>query len=603
MSHPAFSLSNLAVITGGASGIGLAFARKWASMGMRIAVLDRDITPLEDGKSDIPEEQLRAFVCDVSDYDAVQGSVAEIIKWGAGVPSVLFNNAGAGMNPGKAWENPDGWRQLANINLFGVMHSVAAFLPAMLESGKPGVVINTGSKQGMTNPPGAGAYNLSKAGVVNYTQTLARELREAQADRESEHISAHLLIPGFTYTGMIRRFIKEKPPAAWTSEELVEYASPRIERGDFYILCPDNDVSRELDIARLQWHADEVAENRPALSRWHADYEGAFAHATAQPHEPHTSEPSKVWTTHTLDSANPYEFSDIVQNLADAPPQKVAATLLRPPRASEPVPCVIALHGSMGWRGHHHEHAVGLLEQGIAVLRVHSFESRNVADVVGDQLSVTAAMMLHDAFTGLRLLQSLAEIDSQRIGIAGWSLGGQVALYAALEQVIEALSKNGERFAAHAPVYPAAHITPQDNRWSSAPIHVFTGEADDYTPVHFIRELVPQITAGGGNIALDIYPDAHHSFDSPDPLNWIPHALRLGKRGVEMDAQGNMHYTSESGETFALNSKEDREKMFAATKNVGAHTGVEWRAREACMHDLPKFFQTAFGMLPLVPKP
>ena len=460
--HPAIAAGKLAVITGGASGIGLAFARKLADRGMKVALIDRDCSALEDGDSGIAGAQLSLHQCDVANLEAMRGLAATITEQ-HGVPSVLFNNAGAAVAPKPSWEDPEGWRRLLDINLWGVIHSVAAFLPAMIEGGEPGIVLNTGSKQGLSNPPGSGAYNLSKAGVVSYSEFLARELRNLP----DSNLSAHLLVPGFTYTGMISRFLPEKPAGAWTSEELVDYALPRLERGDFYLVCPDNDVSVELDAARLQWHLDDLVENRPALSRWHPEYETGFNQVTAPLAPAHTEEPSQVWRTHLLDSQNAYEFVDLVQGLESAPEQKVAATLLRPPRAQGPVPCVIALHGSMGWRGHHHEHAVGLLEQGIAVLRVHSFESRNVDNVVRDQLTVTAAMMLCDAFAGLRLLSGFDEIDASRVGVAGWSLGGQVALYAALEQIAEALAPDGKRFAAHAPVYPAAHITPEDNRWSA----------------------------------------------------------------------------------------------------------------------------------------
>ena len=105
------------------------------------------------------------------------------------------------------WADLQAWKRQLEINLWGVIHCCHAFLPAMLEGGEPGVVINTGSKQGITNPPGNGAYNLSKAGVKSYTESLAHALRQ----EENCALTAHLLIPGFTYTGMIARFIPEKP--------------------------------------------------------------------------------------------------------------------------------------------------------------------------------------------------------------------------------------------------------------------------------------------------------------------------------------------------------------------------------------------------------
>lgn len=275
-SHPALQPGGTAVITGGASGIGLAAGIQYASMGMNVLVADRDADQLK-----LAEETLHAsakngaktlgYACDVSiapEVDALARTAAETF----GDISVLMNNAGAGMNPGKPWENTDGWKRLLEINLWGVIHGVQAFVPRMLETGKPGLVINTGSKQGITRPPGNSAYNLSKAGVIAFTESLAHELRQI----EDCQLSAHLLVPGFTYTGMISQFLPEKPDAAWTSEQVVDFMLQSLEADDFYILCPDNDVSREMDERRIQWNADDLIKNRPALSRWHPDHADAF---------------------------------------------------------------------------------------------------------------------------------------------------------------------------------------------------------------------------------------------------------------------------------------------------------------------------------------
>jgi NAD(P)-dependent dehydrogenase (short-subunit alcohol dehydrogenase family) len=143
----------------------------------------------------------------------------------------------------------------------------------MLERGRPGLVISTGSKQGITTPPGNPAYNLSKAGVKVFTEALAHDLR----GREGCRITAHLLIPGFVFTGLTRGDRTEKPAAAWTPEQTVDFLLERLDAGDFYILCPDNDVPRALDERRILWAAGDIVENRPALSRWHPDFAEAFA--------------------------------------------------------------------------------------------------------------------------------------------------------------------------------------------------------------------------------------------------------------------------------------------------------------------------------------
>ena len=195
-----------------------------------------------------------------------------VVRERFGGTDVLMNNAGIGpesaiLGPAAAWE-----RTLA-VNLWGVIHGSQVFAPGMIARDRPGLVVNTGSKQGITTPPGNPAYNVSKAGVKAFTEALAHSLRNT----EGCQVTAHLLIPGFVFTGLTSGERRDKPPAAWTPEQTVDFMLTRLEAGDFYILCPDNDVSRELDERRMAWAAGDVIENRPALSRWHPDYAEVFA--------------------------------------------------------------------------------------------------------------------------------------------------------------------------------------------------------------------------------------------------------------------------------------------------------------------------------------
>ena len=265
----AISPDNLAVVTGAASGIGLAMTKRLALAGMRICLVDWAETvshaAAEVGALATP------FIVDVADRAAVE-RLAEEVRDRFGPVSLLMNNAGVGSGA-DALSAPEAWSRVLGVNLMGVLNGVQAFVPTMVTGDKPGMVINTGSKQGITQPPGNTAYNVSKAGVKALTEGLAHTLRE----RTGERVTAHLLIPGFTYTGMTRQRVVEKPPNAWTPEQVVDFMFERLEAGDFYILCPDNEVTREMDEKRMVWAIGDLIENRPALSRWHPAWQDRFA--------------------------------------------------------------------------------------------------------------------------------------------------------------------------------------------------------------------------------------------------------------------------------------------------------------------------------------
>ena len=139
-------------------------------------------------------------------------------------------------------------------------------------------------------------------------------------------------------------------------------------------------------------------------------------------------------------SCDPFEIHHILTGIERAPARDVFGWLILPEKAAERAPCIVCCHGSMGWRGHHHEHMVRWLEMGIAVFRVHSFDARNVTSIVADQMAVTHAMLLADAFRALELLAGHPAIDPARIGLTGWSLGGTVSLYGAWSPIAEALA-------------------------------------------------------------------------------------------------------------------------------------------------------------------
>ena len=276
MTIAALTAGNAAVVTGGAAGIGLAAAKRFAALGLRVCIADLGADRLAGAGEAVADRApggaadvlaVEADVSRVEDLRRLQAAVRERF----GGADVLMNNAG--VQPGSCVLGPDGaWERVLDVNLWGVIRGVQVFVPGMIERGRPGLVINTGSKQGITTPPGDPAYNVSKAGVKALTEALQHEFRTTPGCR----LSAHLLIPGFVHTELAAPGRAEKPAGAWTAEQTVEFMLERLDEGDFYVLCPDDDVPRSLDEKRILWAAGDIVENRPPLSRWHPDYADAF---------------------------------------------------------------------------------------------------------------------------------------------------------------------------------------------------------------------------------------------------------------------------------------------------------------------------------------
>jgi hypothetical protein len=231
---------------------------------MKVCLADIDEGALGAVRAEVAEQggEVIAVATDVSDeasIDELRGRALDAF----GAIALLMNNAVTRIGGGVRGDAGE-WRKAMDVNFWGVEMACRAFLPGMIAIGEPAMVIHSGSKQGITNPPGNAIYNVTKAALKAYTEALAHELRNTPGCR----VTAHLLIPGMTTTG--------DREGAWRPEQVIDHMMPRLERGDFYILCPDGEVTPEMDAKRMLWATGDIISGRPALSRWHPDYKKAF---------------------------------------------------------------------------------------------------------------------------------------------------------------------------------------------------------------------------------------------------------------------------------------------------------------------------------------
>jgi NAD(P)-dependent dehydrogenase (short-subunit alcohol dehydrogenase family) len=276
MNHPAIRKGCVAVITGAAAGIGFAIARRLCEEGMKIVLFDKDQAALDAAVSKlyqaVPGAQLLAVTGDVTSEQSLQELYDR--AQGFGDVSLVVNNAAIAKGAGP-WSNLGQWRQTMEVNFWSVLAIQQLFTEYLLNKGTPAAIVNLGSKEGITTPPGNTAYNVSKAALKVLTEQLAHELYQ-----RGNRVSAHLLIPGYTYTPMnFPEMAKSsaKPEAPWTADQVADRMVESMARGEFYLFCEDNEVTRELDQRRMQWSADDMIKNRPALSRWHPAYADQFS--------------------------------------------------------------------------------------------------------------------------------------------------------------------------------------------------------------------------------------------------------------------------------------------------------------------------------------
>lgn len=266
---------HVAVITGGASGIGLAVAESLIARGMKVVLADIDEPTLRDVEARLTEAgaDVSAVVCNTADEASVE-SLAEATLERFGAAHLVFNNAGI-VGVGDAWTADMAlWRRVVDVNLFGVVHGIRAFLPIMREQGL-GHIVNTASMAGLMALPGAAPYNATKHGVVAISEGLYLELLATDSP-----VGVSVLCPGFVKTDLMAKEADAAATAAGDGiaalmtqvlDAGVEAGLPAtdiatavvdaVDAGQFWILSHAD--MRDLPVERMQRAAAQVNPPRP----------------------------------------------------------------------------------------------------------------------------------------------------------------------------------------------------------------------------------------------------------------------------------------------------------------------------------------------------
>lgn len=264
---------NVAVVTGGASGIGLAVAEALVERGMRVVLADIDGAKLRDVEARLTEAgaDVAGAVCDTASESSV-GELAEFVLERYGAAHLLHNNAGI-VGVGDPWRDPvDLWDRVIGINLMGVVHGIRSFLPIMEQQGV-GHIVNTASMAGLLAVPGIAPYNATKNAVVAISEGLFLELQVTGSP-----LGVSVLCPGYVKTDLMddEPARVETPIGELMNEHLragVEVGLPpsdiaaqvvdAVDAGSFWILTHDD--MRQAPVQRMERAASATNPDLTAM--------------------------------------------------------------------------------------------------------------------------------------------------------------------------------------------------------------------------------------------------------------------------------------------------------------------------------------------------
>jgi dienelactone hydrolase len=278
---------------------------------------------------------------------------------------------------------------------------------------------------------------------------------------------------------------------------------------------------------------------------------------------------------------------EFLRGTTASPPATISGELTLPTGATGRVPAVVLIHGSSGvgsnmavWRSE-------LTGAGMATLIVDSFTGRGVRETATDQSRVSTAAMVVDAYRALALLATHPAIDPGRIAVMGFSKGGIVAASASLERFYELWGAPGLRFRAHVPFYPSCGIQLLEETRVSAPIRIFHGVADDWTPIAPCHDYVDRMRRGGADARMVELPGALHAFDVPSlPSSLYLPAVQNGSACRVVERTPGAFFHADTGRPAVSNDP---------CVGRGATVGYDARAQRAAIDGVKAFLRDTFA--------
>ena len=275
---------------------------------------------------------------------------------------------------------------------------------------------------------------------------------------------------------------------------------------------------------------------------------------------------------------------------------KGLGTLYLPSKASQKnkVAVMVILHGSGGeWSGREVDQAGFLVQHGIGAFIVDTFVSRGLKKkdkYIQRLMKVNFPDQLTDAFAALEIVHTHPFVDSNRIGVMGYSMGGITTILAAFEEIAQNSSRNKIRFALHVPFYAPCIIQPENGRGTGATIVGLWGEEDETTPRSRCEELIKYLQDGGNSVKAIWFPDAAHGWNGQKRMRFYENVPNFSPCRFTIHSDGSV-FEAVAGMTSITDKKftENSEHCVGFGYTIGRHDETYIKANRALLTGIEKF--------------